>query len=982
MIHSDQFQIIKNKLKGEFHTSELYKNIYSTDASSYREKPTAVAIPKDKEDIKILIDFANEHGIPLIPRAAGTSLSGQVVGSGIIVDISKYFTKIIEFNKEEHWVKVEPGVVLDELNQYVEPFGLFFGPETSTSNRCMLGGMLGNNSCGSHSIIYGSTRDHTLAVTAFLSDGSEVEFGALSNDDFDNKCLLKTKEGEIYRNIKGILSDKKNDLEIRKEYPDKAIKRRNTGYALDLLLNTQKFTEQGDLFNFSKLIAGSEGTLAFTTEIKLNLVPLPPKEKAVIAAHFKTLEEALLANLIALKYKPGAVELIDKIILDLTKDNLSQKINRFFIEGEPEAILVIELTRETKEELQEIAANLEAEMRKAGFGYHFPLIFGNDIKKIWNLRKAGLGVLTNIPGDAKPVGFIEDTAVRVEDLPAYIKDFKALLSIHNLECVYHAHIGSGELHLRPLLDLKKEKDVDLFYKIALETAKLVKKYNGSLSGEHGDGRLRGEFIPLMLGPHNYQLLSDLKNCWDPKHLFNPGKIIETPPMNSSLRYVPGKSTPEIETIFDFSKTMGYVRAAENCNGSGDCRKSHVIGGTMCPSYQATRDEKNTTRARANMLREAMNNPITQNRFNIKDAYEILDLCLSCKACKSECPSSVDMTKLKAEFLQHYYDTNGIPFRNRLIANISKINQWTVPFSGIYNYLITNKLFSGIMNSILGFSEKRKFPKLSNITLKKWQKKQFAELDKKLKSDKKGKVYLFSDEFTNFNDVEIGIKAIQLLNRLGYEVIIPKHIESGRTYLSKGMVKKAKNIAKKNIDFLKDIISEENPLLGIEPSAILTFRDEYCELFAEIKEPEYHHSSRQLAKNCLMIDEFLAKEIEKGNILKSEFTNDSRTIKLHGHCYQKALTTTSATIKILSFPENYQVKEIPSGCCGMAGSFGYEKEHYELSMQIGEMVLFPEVRATKMETLIAAPGTSCRHQIKDGTSREAMHPVEILWEALK
>jgi len=980
MKQTSQFQTLKKRLKGEFYTSETYKTIYATDASSYREKPIAVAIPKDKNDIKFLIEFANEHNIPLIPRAAGTSLSGQVVGSGIVVDISKYFTKIIELNKEEHWIKVQPGVVLDELNKYLEPHGLFFGPETSTSNRCMLGGMLGNNSCGSHSIIYGSTRDHTLEVSAFLSDGSEVEFKSVSNTEFDNKCLLKKKEGELYRNIKGILENEKNVSEIQKEYPEKAIKRRNTGYALDLLLNTSKFSGSQENFNFSKLIAGSEGTLAFITEIKLNLVPLPPKEKAVIAAHFKTLEEALYANLVALKYKPGAVELIDKIILDLTKDNLSQKINRFFIEGSPEAILVIEFARETKEELERIASELEAEMRKAGFGYHFPLIFGNDIKKIWNLRKAGLGVLTNIPGDAKPVGFIEDTAVKPDDLPAYIKDFKSLLATHHLECVFHAHIGSGELHLRPLLDLKKEKDVELFYKIALETAKLVKKYNGSLSGEHGDGRLRGEFIPLMLGEHNYQLLKDLKNCWDPKHLFNPNKIVDTPSMTSSLRYVPGKTTQEIKTIFDYSKTLGYTRAAENCNGSGDCRKSHVIGGAMCPSYQATRDEKNTTRARANMLREALNNPLNQNPFNNKDAYEILDLCLSCKACKSECPSSVDMTKLKAEFIQHYYDLKGIPLRNRLIANISKINLLAIPFSGIYNFFISNSLTSGIINSVLGFSKERKFPKLSSTSLENWVKKHVSELNKK--DSNNGKVYLFCDEFTNFNDVEIGIKAIQLLNRLGYEVIIPKHLESGRTYLSKGMVKKAKKIAMKNIELLKDSISEKTPLLGIEPSAILTFRDEYCDLFNEAEEPEFYQASRKLAKNCLMIDEFIANEIDRGNILKSSFNSDLRKIKLHGHCYQKALTSTNSTLKVLSFPENYKVIEIPSGCCGMAGSFGYEKEHFELSMQIGEMVLFPEIRASVNDTLIVAPGTSCRHQIKDGTGKNALHPVEVLWAALK
>lgn len=979
----DQFQKLKTSLEGEFYTNQLYKTIYATDASSYREMPVAVAIPKTNDDLKRLINFANENKVALIPRAAGTSLSGQVVGHGIIVDISKYFTQIIELNKEEQWVKVQPGVVLDELNQFLEPHGLFFGPETSTANRCMMGGMLGNNSCGSHSIIYGSTRDHTLEVTTLLSDGSEAVFGELDSAGFEQKCQLQSKEGEIYRNIQSILREPKNQVEIRKEYPDKAIKRRNTGYALDLLLETAPFSDTNEKFNFSKLIAGSEGTLAFITEIKLNLVPLPPKEKAVVAAHFQTLEEALHANLIALKYQPGAVELIDDKILELTRDNLSQKANRFFIDGTPAAILVIEFARESKNEIETIAKNLEAEMRTAGFGYHFPVIYGEDIKKIWSLRKAGLGVLTNIPGDAKPIGFIEDTAVKVEDLPGYISDFKELLAKHHLECVYHAHIGTGELHLRPLLDLKTVEGVELYYTIALETAKLVKKYNGSLSGEHGDGRLRGEFIPLMLGDYNYQLCQSIKECWDPSHIFNPNKIVDTPKMNSSLRYIPGTVTREVETIFDFSKTLGYVRAAENCNGSGDCRKSHLIGGTMCPSYQATRDERNTTRARANTLREALNSNL-ENPFKSEEAYDILDLCLSCKACKSECPSSVDMTKLKAEFLQHYYESNGVPLRSRLIANISKINQLAMPFSSLYNLFVSSRVLSGAFNSMIGFSPKRKFPKLSKTTLKKWVKKYVNEQHEITKSNLKGKVYLFSDEFTNFNDVEIGIKAIRLLNKLGYEVVVPKHVVSGRTYLSKGLVKRAREIAIQNIDLLEPVVSEETPLLGIEPSAILTFRDEYPDFFGSETNSAhpYYKKARTLAENCLMVDEFLAREMDKGNISKASFTVDKKEIKLHGHCYQKALTSTNSTKKILSFPENYSVEEIPSGCCGMAGAFGYEKEHYDLSMQVGEMVLFPAVRSFSTDTIIAAPGTSCRHQIKDGTGRIAMHPVEVLWNAIK
>ncbi len=969
---------LKKSLSGEFYYSDLYRNIYATDASSYKEMPVAVAIPKNEEDVRKLINYAREHKLSLIPRTAGTSLSGQVVGNGIIVDSSKYFTKILELNKEEHWVRIQPGVVLDELNMYLQEHGLFFGPETSTASRCMLGGMLGNNSCGSHSIIYGSTRDHTLEVKCILSDGSEAVFKGLDKAEFENKCKQDNLEGHIYKKLRDILSDEKNRKEIIKEYPNSKIHRRNTGYALDMLLDNQVFGNSDKAFNLSALLAGSEGTLAFTTEIKLNLVPVPPDHQAVVAVHFKSLEDAVHANLIALKYNPGAVELIDDKILELTKNNLSQQDNRFFIKGEPSAILVVEFARESKAEIDNLAASMEQEMREAGYGYHFPVIYGKDISKVWTLRKAGLGVLTNLPGDAKPIGFIEDTAVSVEDLPDYVRDFKQLLANNNTDCVFYAHIGSGELHLRPIFSIKTQEGIDLYYKIALETAQLVKKYNGSLSGEHGDGRLRGEFIPLMLGEHNYNLCKQVKDAWDSGHIFNPNKIVDTPKMNTSLRYVANQETREVDTVFDFSKTLGYVRAVENCNGSGDCRKNFVIGGAMCPSYQASRDERNTTRARANMLREALNQQ-DRNPFEDDNVYDILDLCLSCKACKSECPSSVDMTKLKAEFLQHYYDKTGVPIRSWLIANITKINSLTLPFAGIYNFVISNKFTSFVFNSMVGFHTKRKFPALNKVTLKKWATKNYE----KQKNGSKGKVYLFSDEFTNYNDADIGIKAIQLLNRLGYEVVIPRHIESGRTSLSKGLTRKAKKIAKKNIDLLENIISDEMPLVGVEPSSILSFRDEYPDFFGSEanQEDEYYLKAKKLAKNALMIDEFLLREIQKGNIKKSSFTSDKQNIKLHCHCYQKALKVTNATKEVLLFPENYTVEEIPSGCCGMAGSFGYEAEHYELSMKIGEMVLFPAVRNSDESTIIAAPGTSCRHQIKDGTDRNAKHPVEILWEAL-
>ncbi len=981
-------------LEGELFFDTTMRTLYATDASAYREMPLAVAVPKTTGDIKKLIAFALENKTSIIPRTAGTSLAGQVVGNGIIVDVSKYFTKIIELNTEENWVRVQPGVIRDELNMFLKPHGLFFGPETSTANRAMIGGMVGNNSCGSNSVVYRSTREHLMEVKAFLSDGSEAEFKTIGLDEFYKKCEGNTLEANIYKTVRRLLSNYDNQVEIKKEFPKKSVERRNTGYAVDILLDAAPFTAGGENFNFCKLIAGSEGTLAFITEIKLNVVPLPPKEVGLLCVHFNSIDESLRANLIALKYKPSASELIDHYILECTKDNIEQSKNRFFVQGDPGAILVIEFCRETREEISAIAKQVENDMSMAGLGYHFPLLFGADSKKIWTLRKAGLGLLSNLPGDEKAVPVIEDTAVDVNDLPAYIRDFNEILKKHNLYSVHYAHAGSGEIHLRPIINLKTVEGNQLFRTIAEEIATLVKKYNGSLSGEHGDGRLRGEFIKQMVGEKNYALLKEIKKAWDPDNIFNPNKIVDTPSMNTMLRYLPGQKTPEFKTHFRFNN-QNVLQHAEQCNGSGDCRKTALSGGTMCPSFMATKNEKDTTRARANILREFLTNSDKLNRFDHKEIYEVMDLCLSCKGCKSECPSNVDVAKLKAEFLQHYYDANGVPFRSKLIAKFTSSAKLGAMMPGLYNFAVSNKFIGGAIKKISGFATKRSMPTMHKITLKKW----FSNYQKsKVKSQKESDgtnnsplgppvpertgdggrlVYLFCDEFTNYNDTEIGIKAIQLLEKLGYEVIIPEHLESSRTWLSKGLVRKAKEIINKNIELLYPVITDATPMIGIEPSAILTFRDEYIDLATD----ENHAKAKALSKNVFYIDEFIAREFAAGKIDASLFSTAAKKIKLHGHCQQKALSALSDTAAILSIPENYIVEIIPSGCCGMAGSFGYEKEHYELSMQIGDLVLFPAVRNIAAETIIAAPGTSCRHQIKDGTGTKAKHPVEILWEAL-
>ena len=966
-------------LEGEFYYDDTMRILYATDASAYREMPLAVAVPKTQDDIKKLIGFAKVENTSLIPRTAGTSLAGQVVGNGIIVDVSKYFTKIIELNKGENWVRVQPGVIRDELNMFLKPHGLFFGPETSTANRAMIGGMVGNNSCGSNSVVYRSTREHLLEVKALLSDGSETVFKALDLDEFHQKCDGNGFEASIYKTVRGLLSNYENQIEIRKEFPKKTVERRNTGYAIDILLDSSPFTVGGTNFNFCQLIAGSEGTLCFITEITLNLVPLPPRETGLLCVHFNSIDEALRANLIALKYEPSASELIDHYILECTKDHIEQRKNRFFVKGDPGAILVIEFSRTVKEEVEAVASQVVSEMRAEGLGYHFPLLTGEDTKKIWTLRKAGLGLLSNLPGDNKAVPVIEDTAVDVKDLPAYIRDFNEILKKHGLYSVHYAHAGSGEIHLRPIINLKTEEGNRLFRTIAEEIAILVKKYNGSLSGEHGDGRLRGEFIRQMVGEKNYQLLQQVKRSWDPDNIFNPNKIVDTPSMNTMLRYKPGQQTPAFKTVFRFHN-QDILQHAEQCNGSGDCRKTQLSGGTMCPSFMASRNEKDTTRARANILREFLTNSDKLNRFDHKEILDVMDLCLSCKGCKSECPSNVDVAKLKAEFLQHYYDANGVPFRSKLIANYESSSRLGSFVPGLYNFMMTAPGISHVVKTMSGFAARRSMPTLYKTTLRSWA-------GKRTMSSKNGsgnhfksfnrRVYLFCDEFTNYNDTETGIKAIQLLERLGYEVIIPEHIESGRAWLSKGLIREAKKIANKNIQSLSPLINERSPLIGIEPSAILTFRDEYIDLATD----EQLEQARKLSANVYLIDEFISMEIQKGNIMPSSFTTAHKKIKLHGHCQQKALSSVAASVKMLSLPENYLVEIIPSGCCGMAGSFGYEKEHYDLSMKIGELVLFPAVRDANDDILIAAPGTSCRHQIKDGTGKKAMHSVEILYDAL-
>ena len=974
-------------------TDSLHKLAYATDASVYREIPYGVAYPAGEEDIRSLIAEARRRHTNIIARAGGTSIAGQVVGNGIVADISRHLNRIIEINPVARYAWVEPGVVRDELNIACKPHGLFFSPETSTSNRCCIGGMFGNNSCGTHSLVYGSTRRHILEADGILADGTSEHFAEYTVAELEERFgsqfwlpSLTTQQSsliqQIYAQLIRFAQDEPTRTLIEDSYPDPSLTRRSCGYAIDEVIadlcdETKPFAER--TINLCRLLAGSEGTLAFITRIKVSLDPLPPKQVMVVCAHCTSLDAAFEANLIALSHHPMAVELMDGEILELSKSNAS--VERFFVTGDPAALLITELRSDDRKELDKLADKLEQDLLRSGLVNLCTRVYGNEVSKVWNLRKAGLGILNGMPGDAKPTGVIEDTAVAAHRLPAYMKDFREMLARLGTSCVFYGHISTGELHLRPILNLKTTEGKQLFRTIARETTLLVRKHRGTISGEHGDGRLRGEFIPLQYGEPTYELMRQVKYCWDTDGLFNPHKIVDTPRMDESLRADMSRQGDEL------------LCRVEQCNGSGDCRKSNLIGGTMCPSYKVSRDELHTTRARANILREYLQASAGNQAFDFEqsglssfDLKEVLHSCLACKACKRECPSGVDMTHLRAEVLQSLYDREGTPLHTWLVAHNADIQRLGSLVPHLYNFFATNRFTSALLKRLAGFAPERNIPTIKSG----FQRSGLYSLSASGLPTHKNRhtVFLFLDEFTRYQEPELLQTFIRLAAKLGYQVIIPKHVESGRAAISKGCLKLAKKYAEQNVRLLKDVITTDMPLVGIEPSCILTFRDEYPNLVS----PKLAEAAQRLAQNSLLYDEFLMREVRAGRITSEQFSDLKAEIWLHGHCHQKALVGVEQTAALLDMPKNTTVHVIPSGCCGMAGSFGYEKEHYKTSLAIGELVLFPAV-SKAMEasavssqqseiSLIAAPGISCRTQIHDGTGYTAHHPIDILYRLLK
>ncbi|MEN9297313.1 MAG: hypothetical protein RJA42_1582, partial [Bacteroidota bacterium] len=899
-----EVRLLKDHFEGqlffdESQSARIAKRIYATDASVYQVKPAAVAIPATSKDIKRLIQFAIQAKTGLIPRGAGTSLAGQVVGDGIVMEISSALGKVISLNKKEKSVWIEPGIVRDDLNKHLASADLFFGPETSTANRALLGGMLGNNSCGLHSIVWGNVRDHILETRAFLSDGTEIHTHPLTREEFYHKTTLQNLEGKIYREIHRMLNNPEIQNLIKDRFPKKSIKRRNTGYALDALLDMQPFSPDGEPFNLSKLIAGSEGTLAVVHSMKLNLLDLPQPEVALICIHCHTLQESLQANITSLKHPILASELVDDYILSFTEGHPNFEKDRGFIEGKPAAILMVEMRADSREELDRNVANLIQDLKHANQGYAFPVLWGIDIAKGWDIRKAGLGLIRNLEGDTQPVNLIEDCAVDPADLPAYVAEIQELLARHETKAAYYAHAGAGELHIEPFINLKSPEGIHLFRSILAETVEILKKYKGSLSGEHGDGRLRGEFIPELMGKEVYSLFKEIKHVFDPHYVFNPGKITDSPPMDTAFRFTDQKAK-EPTYYFDYGVWRNPLGLAEKCSGSGDCKKTALSGGTMCPSYMATLQEKDSTRARANMLRQLLSSP-AEETFSNPDLHEILDLCLSCKGCQTECPSGVDMGKLKAETLQQSYLKSGVPLRTQLIGNFPTLQRYASYVAPLYNFLVEFPLTASLIKVAMGFAIERSLPAVQFTSLETWFKR-YAKKNPQ-QGLKNGLVYLFADEFTNHNEVPLGQKTIKLLNRLGYGVEIPSDIISGRSFISKGMLVEAKALANSNVEKLQAIISPDQPLIGIEPSALLTFRDEIPALVYANKRAQ----AEALKPNCLLIDEFIAREFKAGKISIDDFHGKQQKILVHGHCHQKSIAGLTATRIALSIPSQYEVE---------------------------------------------------------------------------
>ena len=950
---------LTRRVDGEVRFDPYSRLLYSTDASIYQMEPIGVVIPRTSDDVQAVVEFAAGEGLPVLPRAGGTSLAGQTVNHAIVLDFSKYLNNVLEVNAEEGWARVQPGIILEQLTKQVANHGLQYAPDPTTANRACVGGGIGNNTCGAHSVIYGKTLDHIKELDVVLSDGSRAHFAPLTASELEGRLSAGGLEGDIYRGVMRIAAEQQE--EIDRTYAK--IQRRVSGYNLDEFVPPAGLTGP---VNLARMVVGSEGTLCVVTEARVNLVARPTMTSLSVL-HFRSVFDASEATMKVLEHDPSSVELIDKMILDRCREALGQSRLLSFIEGDPGAMLLVEFYGENEAEL---TRKMDALQRDIGLAYACVNILDRaEQAAVWSVRKGGLGLLMSIRGDAKPIPFVEDPAVDPSVMGDFVRRFDEIVTSHGTTAGYYGHAAVGCLHIRPLISLKNREGIDKMVSIGDAVSDLIKEFGGSMSGEHGDGIVRGVWTRKMFGDRIYNAFRELKHTWDPQDIMNPGKIIDTPPMTENLRYGAAYEPLHLETKLDFTSDFGFSGAVEMCNGMGACRK---LDGTMCPSFMATRDEEHSTRGRANLLRAALSGRMPEGaEGSITDQrlHDALDLCLECKACKAECESGVDMAKLKYEFLDRYQERHGVPLRSRLFGNINALNRLGSRYAPMTNWIAGNGLGKALVSALLGISSRRQQPRFARESLPDW----FAQRDRsRLSAAKFGVVALYNDTFMNYNYPEIGIAAVELLEAAGYEVRLVNGGCCGRPMISKGMLDQARELARSNMAGLYDLARQGIPIVGCEPSCLLTLRDEYPEFVPG-------EQARVVAEHSFLIDEFLARA-KSDDRLDLTFKDVDKRVLFHGHCHQKALVGTEHSLAALRLVPGYEVELINAGCCGMAGSFGFEKEHYDISMQIGGLALFPSIES-KPDWEVAVMGVSCRQQIEHGTGRKARHLVEILRDAV-
>ena len=952
--HRDLARELERAVRGEVRFDGYSRALYNSDASIYQMEPVGVVFPRDAEDVSAAIRLAAQYGVPILPRGGGTSLAGQGTNHAVVLDFSKHMNRLEELNAEEGWARVGPGIVLDQLSHLAAPHGLRFAPDPASSNRGTVGGAIGNNSCGSHSIVYGKTLDHVLELETLLADGTLTTLRALTPQGLEEKLAMPGLEGEVYRGALRIAQEQQAEVERR--YPK--ILRRVSGYNLDQVL-------PGPV-NLARLAVGSEGTLLTVTAAKVSLVRRP-KATALAVLHFHSLIEAMEATVELLNEPVTAIELMDSAIVQGGRAHSTISRRLGFVQGDPQALLLVEVAGESPQEASSKLQAVTERVRRHGLGYHTAAFEEPaDQANIWAVRRDGLGLIMRLRGNAKPLPFVEDTAVSPERLPDYIRRFDELVREHGTTAAYYGHASVGCLHIRPIVDLKSPAGVEQMERIAQGVTDLVLEFGGSLSGEHGDGIVRGAFAEKMFGPQLVGAFRELKRTFDPQAIMNPGKIFDTPPMTENLRIGPGYRTVPLETTLDFSREGGFMGMVEMCNNQGVCRK--VLGGTMCPSYMVTRDEMHSTRGRANALRAVLTGALPASEFTGQGLHDALDLCLECKACKAECPSSVDMAKLKYEFLSHYRRAHGTPLRDRIFADIARLNRLGSRLAPLSNWLMAAPPSRWLL-SALGIHPQRRLPSFARRTFSAWHRRHSPDP----RAGTRGRVVLFHDTFMEGNHPSVGIAATRLLERAGYEVLLVPRVCCGRPMISKGMLERAQEQARTNVELLHPYVAQGVPVVGAEPSCLLTLRDEYPDLLPG------DDRAKAVAENTFMLEEFLAR-LAEGDGVGIKFSPRPGKVLFHGHCHQKALIGTDPSVQALRLVPGVQVEALDAGCCGMAGAFGFEKEHYDLSMQIGERVLFPAVRSDPDATVVVT-GVSCRQQVEHGTGTKPLHLAEFLADAM-